>query len=217
MRDASKRSWFDFSTWLQHAEIVSAILLSIASIVTAWSAYQSTRWSGVESTHNIAAASARVESTRAYTMASQRYTIDSVLFSQWVNAYANENGPLERFYRERVMHELFIPRLEEWIASDPLNNPDAQRSPLINEEYHQQLLQPSLDWLDEAEEQAILAQEANGHADKYVLSTVICAMVLFFAGIANKFQSRDIKALMLILATVTLLGAISFVISLPMH
>lgn len=217
MRNATKRSWFDFSTWLQHAEIVSAVLLSIASIITAWSAYQSTRWSGVESTHNLAASSARVESTREFTMASQRYAIDSVLFSQWVNAYAGGNQALETFYRERVVSEQFSPRLEDWIASDPLNNPDASRNPLISEDYRIELLQPSLNLIDEAEEHSIKAQEANGYADNYVLTTVICATVLFFAGIANKFQSRNIKAAMLALATITLLGAISFIISLPMH
>ncbi len=217
MRDATKRSWFDFSTWLQHAEIVSAVLLSIASIVTAWSAYQSTRWSGVESTHNIAASSARVESTREFTMASQRYSIDSILFSQWVNAYASGNQALETFYRERVMNELFVPRLDAWIATDPLNNPDAKRNPLISEEYRVELLQPSLDLIEEAEANSQKAQRANSHADNYVLTTVICATVLFFAGIANKFSSRDIKAAMLVLATITLLGAIGFIISLPVH
>lgn len=217
MRDATKRSWIDFSTWLQHAEIVSAVLLSIASIVTAWSAYQSTRWSGVESTHNVAASAARVESTREFTMASQRYSIDSILFSQWVNAYANGDQALETFYRERVMNELFVPRLDEWIASDPLNNPDSKRNPLIGEEYREELLRPSLDLIAEAEENSLKAQQANRYADNYVLTTVICATVLFFAGIANKFGSRNIKAAMLVLAALTLLGAITFSISLPVH
>lgn len=48
-----------------HTEIAAAILLSIATVLTAWCAYQATRWSGVQSIRYAEASAARVESTRA--------------------------------------------------------------------------------------------------------------------------------------------------------
>lgn len=215
VRDATKRSWFDYSTWLQHAEIASAILLAIATVVTAWSAYQSTRWSGVQSIHFSQASAVRIESTRSFNLAIQRYGVDAMVFAQWVNAYAEGNSDLEAFYRERVMDTEFLPVLDEWIASNPLTNPDAARNPLLDQGYRDQLIAPSIELTRQAEGHFRQAEEANQTSDNYVLATVVCASVLFFAGIANKFTSRNIRAVLLSLATLSLTGAIIFVLSQP--
>lgn len=52
-------------------EVVTAILLSIVAVATAWSGYQATRWAGEESTRYAEASALRVESTRDSTQAGQ--------------------------------------------------------------------------------------------------------------------------------------------------
>ena len=107
-------------------EIVSVFLLGLVTIATAWSGYQSARWGGVQSTRYSEASTLRVESTRASTLAGQQTQIDVALFSNWLNAYADENQALEEFYRERFRAE-FAPAFEAWIATKPVQNPERFR------------------------------------------------------------------------------------------
>jgi hypothetical protein len=46
-------------------ELIAAIMLSIATVVTAWSAYQATRWSGDQAENYTSASATRTESVRS--------------------------------------------------------------------------------------------------------------------------------------------------------
>lgn len=64
----------------QWSEILSATLLAVVAIGTAWSGFQSAQWGGIQSIKFSRASSLRVESTRASTLAGQLVTIDVILF-----------------------------------------------------------------------------------------------------------------------------------------
>jgi hypothetical protein len=55
----------------RRVELIAAIMLSIATIVTAWSAYQATRWSGDQAENYTQASATRTESVRASTEANR--------------------------------------------------------------------------------------------------------------------------------------------------
>ena len=88
-----------------HLELLATILLAIAAVATAWSSYQSSRWSGVQAIDFSRANAARVESTRASTEAGQETQVDVLTFTQWVNAYAVGDTKLSDFYYERFRKE----------------------------------------------------------------------------------------------------------------
>ena len=69
------------------SEILSAILLAVVAIGTAWSGFQSAQWGGIQSIQFSKASSLRVESTRASTLGGQLVTLDVILFEGWVDAY----------------------------------------------------------------------------------------------------------------------------------
>jgi hypothetical protein len=52
-------------------EVVTAIMLGVVAVATAWSGYQATRWAGEQSTLYAQASALRVESTRDSTLAGQ--------------------------------------------------------------------------------------------------------------------------------------------------
>lgn len=110
-------------------EIISSVLLAIAVIATAWSGYQATRWGGVQATAFAQAGAARTESTRASTAAGQLVMIDATLFIDWAAALSEENEVLVEFLQERMRDE-FQPALDAWLATEPLENPDAPPHPL---------------------------------------------------------------------------------------
>lgn len=184
------------SGWI---ELIASILLALATVATAWSGYQSARWGGVQATDYAEASTKRIESTRASTRGGQQVQIDIGLFTNWVNAYAVDNQPLTDFYQERFRAE-FIPAFDAWVATEPLKNPDAPSSPFAMPEYKV----ADLELADQLEAEASLkfkdAGDANQQSDDYVLNTVILASVLFFAGLANRFNSTPAKLVILLAA-----------------
>jgi hypothetical protein len=184
-------------------EIVSAFMLGLVTIATAWSGYQSARWGGVQSTKYSQASALRVESTRASTMAGQQTQIDVALFSNWINAYGSENDRLESFYRERFRPE-FMPAFEAWVATDPANNPESPTSPFVMPEYKLAATQQSQDLEQQASATFEEGKAANQQSDDYILNAVILASVLFLAGIAPRFDWLPIRVSVIVVALVFL-------------
>lgn len=184
----------------RYAEIAAAVMLSIATVATAWCAYQSTRWSGVQATSFAEASTARVESTRAFNEGMQLLSIDANTFLQYVEAFSEDKTDLLTFYETRLFRIDFLPYFEEWLATEPLENPDAPRNPFVNEAYRDTLFARSNELEIDAAAKFETAKDANQTGDDYVLATVLFASVLFFGGISSKFDSARIQVALVILA-----------------
>jgi len=186
-----------FDRWEPLAEVVATIVLAFATLATAWSGYQSSRWGGVQSTSYSQAGALRTESAVASTQAGQLTQIDIGLFTNWVNAYAAENQPLVDFYQERFRDE-FKPAFNAWLATDPTNNPEAPASPFFMPEYQLSLAEEADRLVTEAEAKFAQGTIANQNSDNYVLNTVILASVLFLAGIASRFKAMAARWVIII-------------------
>ena len=73
-------------------ELAAAFLLALATVATAWSGYQASRWNGEQAKAFSRANAMRIESTRASALADAQTEIDVATFTQWVNAYVREDG-----------------------------------------------------------------------------------------------------------------------------
>ena len=73
-------------------ELVATLLLALATVATAWSGYQSTRWNGEQAKAGARANALRIESAKAAGLANAQTVVDVSVFTNWVNAYA-ENKP----------------------------------------------------------------------------------------------------------------------------
>ena len=198
----------------QWSEILSAVLLAAVAIGTAWSGYQSARWGGNQSIKFTRASSLRVESTRASTLAGQLVTIDVIIFQGWVDAYAAENENIMDFYEGRFRDE-FIPAFEAWVATDPVNNPDAPSGPFLMEEYQVASMQEAEQLEEEASVLFAKGEQANQTSDDYAFSTVLLATVLFFAGIATRFEWQPIRWVLLAIGIGLLVFGVYNLLSLP--
>jgi len=184
--------------WEPLAEIIATVLLALATLATAWSGYQSARWGGVQSTKFSQAGALRTESTRASTTAGQLMQIDVGLFTNWINAYAEDNQPLIEFYQARFRPE-FAVAYEAWIGTDPKNNPDAPKSPFAMPEYFISYQQEAERLEQEASKSFEEGSAANQNSDDYILNTVILASVLFLAGMQSRLKSVPARMLIVIL------------------
>lgn len=183
-------------SWL---EIVSAIMLAVVAIATAWNSYQAARWSSMAGIRYSQASARRVESTRASTTAGQQTLVDVTLFTSWINAYATSNEKLVQFYQKRFRDE-FRPAFEAWLATDPANNPDAPPSPFAMPEYVLENTTKSLQLEQEATQLFSEGKQAIENSTQYVLNTVFLASVLFFVGISTRFKLMRLRMVILIFA-----------------
>jgi hypothetical protein len=61
------------------------------------------------------------------------------------------------------------------------------------------------------------AKEANQRADNYMLAVVLFASSLFLAGISSKLQQPGVRAVVLALTGLVLLGAVVWVATFPVR
>lgn len=194
-------------------EILTVVLLALATVGSAWSAFQVSRWNGVETDEARRSASLRIDASREYALVTQTVAYDAAAVSQYAQAVSSENTNLQRFIRETIVRPGFLPILDSWeeqIAADELPT-----NLLQNQEYLDGLLAPSRD-LDARALAATEQSEASGDtADDYIRLTLFFASALFFAGITASFSTRAPKIALLVAAGVTLAVAGALLVDYP--
>jgi hypothetical protein len=205
-----------FDRWEPIAEVIVTIVLAFATLATAWSGYQATRWGGVQSTAYSQAGALRVESTRASTQAGQLAQVDIGFFINWINAFAAEDQQLADFYQARFRDE-FKPAFEAWLATNPINNPDAPATPFSMPEYKLSLAEKANQLEVEAEETFAEGTEANQTSDKYILTTVLLASVLFLGGIATRFKAMSARWVIILFSLTILTYGLVNILSYPIE
>ena len=194
-------------------DILAVIILSVATVSSAWSAYEATRWSGVQAVNYSQASAARTESTRQSNRANTLSAIDVQLFSDWVAAVSQKDTRRADFLRARFRDE-FRPAFTVWLNSVPKGT-IPPGSPFALPEYSLAAQRESDRLVVEAEAYSATANEANQTGDNFVLTTVLFATVLFFAGIASHFESVGIKRTVIVLGILMWLAAVGIMLSLP--
>lgn len=188
--------------------------MALATIGAAWASYESSRWGAVQTKQFNASNAARVESTKATTRGDQQVQVDVEMFFQLADAFAADKTELFEFYLERAREE-FKPALEEWIASNPLENEDAAKSPFALSSYQIESFADADELVVEAEEANGEALTANQRSDNFVLSTVVFAAVLFLAGISSMFRWERIRTALVVLATIGFVANSLWVATMP--
>jgi hypothetical protein len=197
-------------------EIIATILLAVVTILTAWSAFQSTKWSGVMAIAFSEANAARTESAQAAARVNVEQAVDVGLFTDWIAARSEGNDELADFLEARFRDE-FQPAFDAWVAERPLQTPGAPATPFEMDEYQldEQALATELAMTADARGQA--AREANQTGDNYVLSTVLFASVLFFAGISTRFRGRRVQIALLTMAVLVLAAGLGVLATFPVE
>jgi hypothetical protein len=195
-------------------EFAATILLALASVVTSWSGYQASLWSGIQATNYNQANALRVESTRESMQAGQQVGLDVALFMAWVNAKASSNDRLAEFYEHRFRPE-FRQLFDQWIATQPLSNLQAPGTPFDLPAYHTEHGRHGRELESQSKALFESGHRANHTADTYVLATVVLATVLFFCGIVQQFKEFRTRVLLLALAILLFIFGLSRILVLP--
>ena len=195
-------------------EAGSAVLLAVAALAIAWSGYQASRWTGEQAKAFSRANAARVESTRWSNLANSQTGIDVATFTQWVDAYARNETELADFYRKRFRPE-FKPAVEAWIATRPLQNPQAALTPFATPQYRLAATAESDRLQAKAGVEAAAAGRNVQRATNYVLGVVRFSSALFFAGISSRIGNPRTRAVILWIGCLVLLSGLTWILTLP--
>jgi len=198
-------------------EIVAVIVLSLATIATAWCGFQAARWSGVMTLNLSAANATRTQAVTAANYANTELGYDSGVLLDYAEAYFEGNTTRLEVLKKRFIRGELDKALQAWLSMDPANNPDAPRSPLLMPEYQQATLKKAESLNKKAARLTDEAKNDNQRSDDYVLLTVIFASVLFFAGISTKFSSRSAKVAMVLVGSAILIATVVVLTFQPIH
>jgi hypothetical protein len=195
-------------------EALALLLLSLATVGTAWCSYEAAGWGGTAGglANQSEAATRRAVVDRL--QASQMALMDVTLFSQHINARASSNEPLARFYSDRFRGEAKS-AFDAWMATHPFENANAPAHPFVTNLYHPQLLEDAGRADVESQQFYKKAGEAGRTSRRYVLITVMLACALFCGGTASKFEHVTIRRSVLALGLLAFSVAALNLLELP--
>lgn len=199
------------------SELAATFILSIAVVASAYCAYQSTRWSGLESLELGKAATLRVESAKALNLGTQQMTYDAILFSQMGLAYHQGDMDTFNLLREQLARPEFGGYIDKWVTQNPRGDSGSPQTPFEVEGFNNAEIERSKKLQKEAEEAFVDAQRAIRTGDDYILATVFFAGVLFFGGVSTKIESIRLRWTMLVFAGAWLVGGFFRALTLPFH
>jgi hypothetical protein len=213
----------------RYREGISTVLMGLAALLTAWCAFESSKWSGIQAINFARAAGARTESTRNDLIDYQLGQIDVATFLAWVQAVRAEqsgnpaaDAPTYRPDPSTTSGFLFLrfrpefrAAVEAWVATRPLRNPDAPATPFAMPSYHRPYGDQAASWLEKTQERSDAALQANRNSNNYTLVTVFSSLVIFSAGLSTKLQRPANDLGLLLVACVSFAVCVVAILTLP--
>jgi hypothetical protein len=197
-------------------ELAAAVLLAIAAVATAWSAYQARVWTGEQASNTSKATATRIQANRVAALANRQVQVDVATFTQWLDARTVGRPELATFYRTRFRPE-FKTAFAAWIATNPFTNSAAPASPFEMPQYRLGTEARANRLEVDAAGDTDQAKDANQHANNYMLAVVLLATALFFAGLSTKLEGVTAQRVIVGLGWVAFLGALIWLVTLPVE
>ncbi|HEX5856629.1 MAG TPA: hypothetical protein VFY91_00830 [Microbacterium sp.] len=193
-------------------ELIAVILLSLVAVLTAWCGFESNKWGGDSSVAFSEASAARIQAADFDSEARDARGFDLAVYTQWVLAEANGETELAEYIQARFSPQ-FAAAFDAWVADGK-----QETGPFQRPEY----VPPGTEKAEEAKKRAdakqVQALDFNEKGDNYSLMTVMFALVLFLAAIAQRgiqpLATRIILGLAGGLAVVGLIVLLTFPIRL---
>lgn len=172
-------------------EIVVAILLGVAAIVTAWCSFQASQLDGIVQ-------SSRAEGIREADAASQSYNSaisadvrDQTLFLEFAKAAQADDEETALYILETLMSPELAAAVDWWSAQPDDSGFD---SPFVEEnpEWSNALYEEAVAFDASSQAYFDVAERADMDADDFEVLTVILALSLFFFGVAGLSRQRRV-------------------------
>jgi hypothetical protein len=168
-------------------DFASVVLISAATVLTAWCGYEAARWTALQSRLFSESSAQRIASAVDSGRFNTLEVIDVGMFLQYVGAVATGRTDEEAFIYRRFRPEMRR-AVDAWLATKPRTNRAAPASPFAMPQYSLSAGREATRLNGLAAADFENATAANERSDAYVRLTVIFAAVSFLAGISTKFR-----------------------------
>jgi hypothetical protein len=196
-------------------EPVTALLMALTTVGTAWCSYQSAAWTRQSNRlmNEFNALERRAGLLSVQGM--QQATIHTAMFMEVLAAKQAGNEQLANFYVER-----FPPDVRKayyaWLAQKPFENPRADPHPFVPNLYEIRGTREAAELNSKAARNLEKARSAGNVSGQYLANTVLFATVLFFANASGKFEQRRVRVVAFVFATAAFAFAVVRTAMLPM-
>jgi hypothetical protein len=209
---STNREPYEKKIWV---EPVTALLMALATLSTAWCAYQSaafTRKSNrLMNEFNSLERRAGLQTMQGM----QQATIHTAMFMQLLAAQQEGNEKLVNFYVERFPPDV-RKAYDAWLAQKPFENPNADPHPFVPKLYEVRGTREAAEANAKAASSLHAARSAGSASGQYLANTVLFATVLFFASASGKFEQRRVRIVAFVFATAVFLFAVVRTATLPL-
>lgn len=207
-------------------EIVAAILLGLATVFGAFSAYQSALYGGQCLTKYNQGVALINEANTEYLQANQEIMMDMIVWMEWTkNALMadQDRNPEDSPYGlvAAVIDETLIygglAEAMEWADAENENLPEDEwlRTPFDSEAYTEALYADAGVIWEEGNNLLIEGQGDNSKGDHFTLVTVFFAIVLFLGGMASLVKRRNIKITFAVVAVLMFVYSVIQMFAVP--
>lgn len=199
-------------------EKLTAVLLSVAGLTSAWASYQAALWNGEQISHYSEANGHLTVAAQLDLQAGQNAAFDTVLFGAWIAATDAGKADRARFLEDRFSDQ-FAAAFALWRQQfEPSSGNAVPRSirpaqkmpvPLYSE------TQKAEDRRAAAAQAFAAGDRANRAGNGYIAATVLLSTVLFLGGIGQILKRLWPRLAVLGLACLIGLGALAWLLTLP--
>lgn len=202
-------------------ETVTAILLGITTLLSAWATWVGSVHTGHELIHFTESNHTASNATALYTDATQMVVQDSAIWSSIQNYYLDAEAALAEGDEQKrkvamakieALEEKCSPELKEAIAWALLTG----KSPFEMEGYANSYYEDAANLLKESQDILETGKQDNLNHERFGLVAVIYALVLFLLGIAGTFKRSPNRMIIMGTAVVLLVLGFVFMVSIPM-
>src|SRR5436190_17830522 len=196
-------------------EPVTALLMALATLSTAWCSYQSAAWTRksnrLMNEFNALERKAGLLSIQGI----QQATIHTTMFMQMLAAQQGGNEQLANFYIERFPPDV-RKAYDAWLAQKPFEDPNAAPHPFVPKLYEVPGTREAAEANAKAANSLQEARNAGTVSGQYLANTVLFAAVLFFASASGKFEQRRVRVVAFAFAVTVFLFAVVRTAMLPL-
>jgi hypothetical protein len=199
-------------TWV---EPITAVLMALATVGTAWCSYESAAWTRVGNRLMNECNSLERKAGVLNVQGLQTATIHVAMFMQLLAAKQAGNENLANFYVQRLPPDA-RKAYDAWVAQRPFENPNADPHPFVPNLYELRDARKAAAATAAAGEKLQSARNAGSISGRYLSNTVLFATVLFFANAAGKFEQRRVRIVSFFFAVAVFTFAVVQIAMLPL-
>lgn len=202
-------------------ELIAIIMMALAGLLAAWSAYEAHRWYGI-STEKFGEANIQLSSSVQYHIQSDRQIlVDLMDFQDWLTAYQRGDHQKAEEVESRFSDQ-FRALFKIWRKLPAAAQPGNPSPHGVNSQFADEFAvtvpdSPSELLIRQAKSTFATAEDAGHHAHDFLVVAGLFGFALILGAISLRMNSTGMQIGVLLLSELFTLAGVAMIVGLPAH